>query len=106
MLDAKAPLHHTRLEIIRVKSIGVDDTGRAEDTERIGEANGVRVCDHAARCGVGEGYAPRKRRIQIQDRVVVELLNVVVNAGAGANDGFLTQAISGAQTRLEERLVR
>src|SRR6202140_5330245 len=99
-LDAKAPLQHARLEILRVECIGVDDAGRTEDAEWISDADGVRVRDNAARSGVGECYAARKRRIQIQDGVVVKLLNVVINARAGANDCLLAQPISEAQARL------
>src|SRR5690348_1252408 len=104
-LYTEAPLQHPRLKIVRVECVRVDDAGGTEDTERIGETDRVRVGDNSVSRGVGECHAPGKRWIQVQDGVIVELVNVVINACARANYGLLRQAVSQPEPRLEELLV-
>src|SRR5437016_2087535 len=88
-LNAKAPLMQAGLVIVPVESVGIDPAGGTECAERILGCNRISVGDHAARGIVRERRASGERRIEVQNGVVVELMDVVIDAVAGADDGFL-----------------
>ena len=101
-LDIEAPLRHIRLEIIEAQHVGVGERSRAWRAERIGEViDGRAGHEHAIRDRVREVRTSGQRRIQIQDRVVIQLVNVVVDPERGPNHPIVRQAICKSDARHE-----
>src|SRR2546422_10638735 len=79
-LDVEAPLVGARLKIVRVESIGIDGAGRAEGPERFGGGKRVGWQGVVRIDRLGKLAAARKWWIQGENRVVVELGDVVIDA--------------------------
>ena len=106
-LNVEAPLIHHRLEVVLVQHVGADGGAAVDHAKRIGERQRI-VGVHQPVVGgvVVEVRAARERRIQVQNRVVVQLVNVVVNPVAGADHPGVAGAIRQADAWHEHVLLR